>query len=151
MPARKNRPDKCRRDPTKIAPPPPKTRVAPKPEDIPHPLLAQVRPLVAGKSALFISNRSDPNLKSHLENRLGLKLTWCEGDQRKIQAQCDSIAHCSYDLVLLATGFQGHSADGVLGRAARSVGVPYIRVFKGRALACVRAIARTFGLAESAA
>lgn len=148
MPARKNRPDKCRSEPTKLAPPP-----APEPaaEDLPHPLVAQIRPFTAGKSALFVGNRNDPNLKAHLEDRFDLKVTWCEGDPRRIQAQCDSIAHSSYDLVLLATGFQGHSADGVLGRAARAVGVPFVRVFKGRSLACARALARTFGLAESTA
>ena len=112
-------------------------------------LSALVRSRVEGKSALFVSNRDDPDLKARLEERLGLDITWCDGNPRKVQAQCDSIARRSYDLVLIATGFQAHTIDGILARAARAVGVPYVRVFKGRPLACVRALARTFGLAES--
>jgi hypothetical protein len=113
------------------------------------PLVAQVRLRVQGKSALFVSNRDDPDLKARLEDRLDLKITWCDGNPRKVQAQCDSIARGSYDLVLIATGFQAHTIDGSLARAARAVDVPYVRVFKGRPLACVRALARTFGLAEN--
>ena len=99
---------------------------------------ALVRSRVQGKSALFVSNRDDPDLKARLEDRLDLKITWCDGNPRKVQAQCDSIARRSYDLVLIATGFQAHTIDGILARAARGVGVPYVRVFKGRPLAVAR-------------
>jgi hypothetical protein len=114
-------------------------------------LAALVRARVRGKSALFVSNRDDPDLKAKLEDRLGLDITWCDGNPRKVQAQCESIARRSYDLVLIATGFQAHTIDGILARAARAGGVPYVRVFKGRPLACVRALARSLGLAENPA
>jgi hypothetical protein len=136
-------------DSHKLEPPAP---AEPPDEPVDHlgdPLVAQVRSLVQGKSALFVSNRDDPDLKARLEDRLDLKITWCDGNPRKVQAQCDSIARRSYDLVLIATGFQAHTIDGSLARAARAVDVPYVRVFKGRPLACVRALARTFGLAEN--
>jgi len=138
-------------DSHKVEPPAPPE---PPEEPVDHlgdPLVAQVRSLVQGKSALFVSNRDDPDLKARLEDRLDLKITWCDGNPRKVQAQCDSIARRSYDLVLIATGFQAHTIDGSLARAARAVDVPYVRVFKGRPLACVRALARTFGLAENPA
>jgi len=112
-------------------------------------LSALVRSRVRGKSALFVSNRDDPDLKARLEDRLGLDITWCDGNPRKVQAQCESISRRSYDLVLIATGFQAHTIDGILARAARSGGVPYVRVFKGRPLACVRALARSLGLQEA--
>ena len=113
-------------------------------------LSALVRARVRGKSALFVSNRDDPDLKAKLEDRLGLDITWCDGNPRKVQAQCESISRRSYDLVLIATGFQAHTIDGILARAARAGGVPYVRVFKGRPLACVRALARSLGLQETA-
>jgi len=113
-------------------------------------LTALVRARVRGKSALFVSNRDDPDLKAKLEEKLGLEISWCDGNPRKVQAQCESISRGSYDLVLIATGFQAHMIDGILARAARAGGVPYVRVFKGRPLACVRALARTLGLHENA-
>lgn len=112
-------------------------------------LSALVRSRVDGKSALFVSNRDDPDLKARLEDRLGLDITWCDGNPRKVQAQCESITRRSYDLVLIATGFQAHTIDGILARAARAGGVPYVRVFKGRPLACVRALARSLGLQDT--
>jgi hypothetical protein len=113
-------------------------------------LFAQVRPKVEGKRVLFVSNREDPDLKSKLEDSLGLDITWCDGNARKVQAQCESIARHSYDYVLIATGFQAHNIDGILARAARGSAVPYVRVFKGRPLAVARALARTLGVATAA-
>ena len=124
--------------------------LAPADDDEPDDSLsALVRARVRGKSALFVSNRDDPDLKAKLEDRLGLDITWCDGNPRKVQAQCESIARRSYDLVLIATGFQAHTIDGILARAARAGAVPYVRVFKGRPLACVRALARSLGLQEA--
>lgn len=124
---------------------------APAADEVPDDsLTALVRARVRGKSALFVSNRDDPDLKAKLEEQLGLDISWCDGNPRKVQAQCESIARRSYDLVLIATGFQAHTIDGILARAARAGGVPYVRVFKGRPLACVRALARTLGMQESA-
>ena len=110
-----------------------------------------MRARVRGKSALFVSNRDDPDLKAKLEEQLGLDISWCDGNPRKVQAQCESIARRSYDLVLIATGFQAHTIDGILARAARAGGVPYVRVFKGRPLACVRALARSLGMQQETA
>lgn len=113
-------------------------------------LFDQVRPRVEGKRILFVSNREDPDLKARLEGSLGLDITWCDGNARKVQAQCESIARHSYDYVLIATGFQAHNIDGILARAARGSSVPYVRVFKGRPLAVARALARTLGVATAA-
>lgn len=113
-------------------------------------LVSQVRPKVEGKHVLFVSNREDPDLKARLEESLGLEITWCDGNARKVQAQCESIARRGYDYVLIATGFQAHNIDGILARAARGSGIPYVRVFKGRPLAVARALARTLGLASAA-
>lgn len=110
-------------------------------------LFGLVRPKVEGKRVLFVSNREDPDLKAKLEGSLGLDITWCDGNARKVQAQCESIARRSYDYVLIATGFQAHNIDGILARAARGSQVPYVRVFKGRPLAVARALARTLGIA----
>lgn len=125
------------------------TALAPADEPADDSLAALVRARVRGKSALFVSNRDDPDLKAKLEGQLGLEISWCDGNPRKVQAQCESIARHSYDLVLIATGFQAHTIDGILARAARAGGVPYVRVFKGRPLACVRALARSLGMNEA--
>ncbi|MCC6621411.1 MAG: hypothetical protein IT385_09150 [Deltaproteobacteria bacterium] len=113
-------------------------------------LLDLVRERVAGKTALFVSNRADPPLKDKLERELGLAIEWAEIDPRRLQARIESVRMKSYDLVLSATGFQGHSVDATLGRETRAVGLPYVRVNRGRLTTCVRAIARQFGLLEAA-
>ena len=77
---------------------------------------------------------------------LGITITWCDGSLRRVQAQCERIQRGSYDLILSATGFQVHGVDSALARAASAAGVPYVRVNRGRPVACVQAIAREFGL-----
>lgn len=109
-------------------------------------LVDAVRARVEGKKAVFISNRADPNLKSKLEERLGLQLEWCEGSPRRVQAVGTQIAAGTYDLVILATGFAGHSADAVLSKAASTAGVPFVRAYKGRSLATLRSLARDLGI-----
>jgi len=113
-------------------------------------LRALVRERTHGRRALFVSNRQDPALRHRLEDELGLTITWCQLADRRLQAQASSIASGSYDVVLAATGFLSHTADALLARAARGAGVPYVRVFRGRPLACVRAIARELGLVHTA-
>jgi hypothetical protein len=49
--------------------------------------------------------------------------------------------------VLGVTGFVGHSTDGALKVACDRADVPYVRVAKGRSGACLRALAREFGIA----
>jgi len=113
-------------------------------------LLELVRAKVAGKVALFVSNRADPPLKDKLERELGISIEWAEIDPRRLQARIESVRRLSFDIVLSATGFQGHSVDATLGRETRAVGLPYVRVNRGRLTTCVRAIARQFGLLEAA-
>ncbi len=121
----------------------------PEPEEPQDPLFAVtegVRRYTAGKKALFVSNRKDPALKVKLEDLLALELTWSVIDPRRVQAKCESITQGSFDFVLSATGFQGHNVDTALYRAARSAGVKYVRVNRGRPQTCVRALAREFGV-----
>lgn len=113
-------------------------------------LLAEVRLRVEGRRALFVSNRADPALKDKLERELGMIIEWAEIDPRRLQARIESVKQRSYDLVLSATGFQGHSVDTTLGRETRAAGLPYVRVHRGRLTSCVRALARSFGLLEAA-
>lgn len=113
-------------------------------------LLARVRERIEGKSALFVSNRADPLLKERLERELGVQIEWAEIDPRRIQSRIESVRRMSYDLVMSATGFQGHSIDATLGRETKACGLPYVRVNRGRLTTCVRALARQFGLLEAA-
>lgn len=109
-------------------------------------LAERVRSETRGRKALFVSNREDPELKARLESLLHLELTWAVIDPRRIQAKRDAIMQGSYDFVLSATGFQSHTVDATLFRAARAAGVPYVRVNRGRPLTCVRSLARELGL-----
>ncbi|MCB9788392.1 MAG: hypothetical protein H6744_17055 [Deltaproteobacteria bacterium] len=124
-------------------PEPEPTEQAPEAIDL---LAARVRRETEGRRALFVSNREDPDLKSRLEALLHLELTWSVIDPRRIQAKRDSVMQGSYDFVLSATGFQGHNVDAALCRAARSAGIPYVRVNRGRPVTCVRSLARELGL-----
>jgi len=47
-----------------------------------------------------------------------------------------------FDVVMCVTSFQNHSTDAALSRASKAAGVPYVRVHKGRPLACLRALGR---------
>ena len=109
-------------------------------------LVARVREQTHGKAAVFVSNREDPALALKLSELLGLSLTWIESTPRRLEAACEKIARGSHQLVLSATGFQLHSADASLSRASRSAGVPFVRVNRGRPVACVLAIARELGI-----
>jgi hypothetical protein len=113
------------------------------------PLLGRVRRVTEGRRVLFVSNRTDPALEAKLMSMLGISLTGCEGSLRRVQAQCIRIGSGAYDMVFSATGFQEHGTDAALYRACKPARVPYIRVDRGRPLACVQAIAREFGLAEA--
>ncbi|MEZ4267243.1 MAG: hypothetical protein R3F39_12765 [Myxococcota bacterium] len=109
-------------------------------------LAERVRRQTRGRKALFVSNREDPELKARLETLLDLELTWSVIDPRRIQAKRDAVVQGSFDFVLSATGFQGHNVDAALYRAARSAGIPYVRVNRGRPVTCVRSLARELGL-----
>jgi hypothetical protein len=77
---------------------------------------------------------------------LGITITWCDGSLRRVQAQCERITRGSYDIILSATGFQVHGVDSALASAARAASVAYVRVNRGRPVACIKAIAREFGI-----
>ncbi len=111
-------------------------------------LAAHVRVHTQGRKALFVSNREDPELGHRLHDLLGLEITWCDGSLRRVQAMCERIKGGSYHMVLSATGFQVHGVDSALARASSTAGVRYIRVNRGRPIACVQAIAREFGLRD---
>jgi hypothetical protein len=108
-------------------------------------LCDSVRPHTEGRRVLFASNRADDRLEARLTELLGVRMTGCDGAPRRVQSQCERIAQGSYDLVLSATGFQDHAIDGAMARAANAAGIPYVRVNRGRPLACAQAIARELG------
>ncbi|MEO5731380.1 MAG: hypothetical protein ABI134_21345 [Byssovorax sp.] len=108
-------------------------------------LCDRVRPHTEGRRVLFASNRQDDRLEARLTALLGVRMTGCDGAPRRVQSQCERIAQGSYDLVLSATGFQDHAIDGAMARAASAAGIPYVRVNRGRPLACAQAIARELG------
>lgn len=111
-------------------------------------LVTRVRAEVGGKRAVFVSNRKDPILKAKLEESLGLHIEWCAGSPRRVQSVADQVSGGGYDLVILATGFAGHGSDAILGKAASGVGVPFVRAYKGRPLATLRALARDLGIRQ---
>jgi hypothetical protein len=109
-------------------------------------LSERVRQHTKGSRALFVSNREDPELGARLTEMLGITITWCDGSLRRVQAQCERITRGSYDIILSATGFQVHGVDSALASAARAASVAYVRVNRGRPVACIKAIAREFGI-----
>ncbi|MBL9100174.1 MAG: hypothetical protein JNL82_04395 [Myxococcales bacterium] len=98
------------------------------------PDVAHARALFAGRRALFISNRSFPELETRLHDELGLE---CEavasvGAVRRRQALLQRIRGGTYDLVLVAHGFSGHADTEQFACACRSAGILYCAVGKGR-------------------
>jgi hypothetical protein len=111
-------------------------------------LFARVRPHTEGRNAVFVSNRLDPDLEGLLREALGFAtIDWCEGTPRRVQSVEERIGQRAFDFVLAATGFQSHSVDGALYRACKKAGIPYVRVNKGRPVACAAAIARRLAVA----
>lgn len=109
-----------------------------------------VREKTRGKRMLFVSNRKDEPLRTRLETELACEVALRDGgSDRKLEAILASIGSQSYDMVLMATGFSTHACDASLARAAKAASIPYVRVNKGRPLATIRALARTFGFQEA--
>lgn len=105
----------------------------------------RARALVQGKRALFVSNRTDPELETRLTEMLGLTLDWRSVDQpRSLQSAGERIRMGAFDLVLVATGFIDHSSEAMLREAIDATDVPMLRLGKGRLLACAQAIVRRF-------
>lgn len=115
----------------------------PMPVELLEPVVARTR----GKHALFVSNRADPALRDRLRELFEFEsIEWSQGEPKRRQALTGPIASGAYDFVLGATGFLSHSVDGQIGRACKKGHVPYIRVHRGRPLACLRAMARELGI-----
>lgn len=112
-------------------------------------LLSKVLPRTRGLRALFVSNRTDPELEETLRSTFGFAgLDWCEGSPRRVQTVSERVTRGTYDIVLGATGFQSHSMDTHLIRACRRAEVRYVRVHRGRQLACTLALARELGISS---
>lgn len=116
---------------------------------IPSELREPILPYTRGKHALFVSNRADPNLRERLKSLFEFaELDWLTGETKRRQALVTPIASGTYQFVLGATGFLSHSIDGQISQACRKGKVPYVRVHRGRPLACLRAMQRELGLEE---
>lgn len=97
-------------------------------------MVAALRRRLAGKRAIFVSNRASPEIAEGLERLLGLR---CDaealvGAPRRRQAAVERIRAGSYDLVLVAQGFAGHGDTQVLAEAAKDAGCLFWMVQKGR-------------------
>lgn len=113
------------------------------PAPLPDDLLRKVRGSTEGKRSVFVSNRRDPDLQASLQEAFGFASLDCKiAEPRRVQALGEAIEEGQYDLVLAATGFQLQSLDHLLAKACRTAGVTYVRVNRGRPLACLRALAR---------
>jgi hypothetical protein len=125
---------------------------APEPEDTtPRPtyderIFAHVKTKLPTASALFVSNREDPMLRERLTKALGWEIEWSTAEPRRISAIASAIGRGKYKVVLSATGFQDHSTDISLARAASASNTLYVRVNRGRIAACARALARELGI-----
>lgn len=98
---------------------------------------------------LFVSNRHDPARDDRLRELLGFaSLDPCVCESSRVDAKARSIRQGGYDLVLAATGFLPHKVDGALKDACRLLGVPYVRVNRGRPLQCLRRLTQDLGLAR---
>ena len=112
-------------------------------------LAACLRPRTAGRRVLFVSNRHDPARDDRLRELLGFaSLDPCVCESSRVDAKARSIRQGGYDLVLAATGFLPHKVDGALKDACRLLGVPYVRVNRGRPLQCLRRLTQDLGLAR---
>lgn len=112
-------------------------------------VLAAILEFTRGKNALVVSNRNDPDQDAEIERILQLT-TVDHGliDPRRIEALTERVERGSYDLVLAATGFMPHKADGSLRRACAKARIPYVRMNRGRPRACLRHLARDLGLSQ---
>jgi hypothetical protein len=113
-------------------------------------IAAEARKRTQGSRALFVANRDEPDLRARLDQALGITVTWCEGRTRRVEAACRRIALGHYALVLCTTELEDHPCDGKLSGAARAAGIQFLRVHRGRPAACIKAIARSLGIAGAA-
>ncbi len=107
----------------------------------PAKLVTQARERCAGKRIVIVSHRRDPELQRRVEGALqGASIDWAVSEPKRLEALAQTIG--DYDLVLGALGLQAPRPDCALARACRVADTPYLRVNRGRPVACLRAIAR---------
>jgi hypothetical protein len=111
-------------------------------------LVASVRDRTSGLRALFVATTDDPAVKARLEETLGLSVTTSDEAPAHVQSEIGRIEEGSYDLLVAATEFRSSPADSRFAHACRRANIPYVRVYRGRTLACARAIAREMGIAS---
>ncbi len=115
----------------------------------------QARARVIGLRALVVGNRADPTLESTLIKRFGLKAAdFCDGTKlRVLNNACERVRSGSVDVVLLVTGFIGHTVEQMVRKAAKGRQIGIVRADKGRPGQMARAILRDLGprQAEAAA
>ena len=101
----------------------------------------------SGKRALLISNRNNPELDRILSDTFQFAdLEHVEIENSKKGSLVENIVAGSYDLILSVTGYQNHSTDHAIASAAKSAGILYSRVYRGRKQGCIRALYRDLGL-----
>lgn len=96
--------------------------------------LPALRSQLAGRRALFVGNRSAPEIEALLAEHLGVRCTAVDtaSHPRRRRSVHARILHGAYDLVLIAHGFTGHAETEQLGAACRQAGVSFWMVDKGR-------------------
>jgi len=113
---------------------------APDPEGlqstIPH--VPEVRTLIHGMHAAFLTNRKSPMVRAALRDLVGLRCDIIVNKVRRRQALCKRIASGRYDLVMVAHGFLSHGDTAKIRDACSDAGIPYIAVDKGRPATLIR-------------
>ncbi|MFT4710483.1 MAG: hypothetical protein ACI8Q9_001611 [Planctomycetota bacterium] len=105
--------------------------------------LAAVREHTAGKRALLVSNRNDPDQESAITETFGFAdLVQVAFDSDGIGSTASHIETGAFDFVLSVTGVQNHGTDHALAAAAKVSGAVYSRVYRGRRFGCIRALYR---------
>ncbi len=106
----------------------------------------RLKPHTKGQRALFISNRAEPDLWQTLSELLGMTIDGDTIEPARIRSRCEALGRGNYDLVLAVTGFIGHHTEYTLRKACRNSRARYVRVYKGRPLSCLRALADVHGV-----
>lgn len=113
--------------------------------------LVELRARIAGKRAIFVTNRPSPEIQAEISARLGLR---CEavavvGSPRRRRAVIKRISAGSYDIVLVAHGFAGHGDTELLAAAAKKAGCLFRLVDKGRIGKIVTSLSEALGVGRS--
>jgi hypothetical protein len=97
-----------------------------------------------GQRILLVNNRSDPALLEALKSELEAEeVDGVSIDDRRLLTAAERVRNRSYDIVLCATGFMSHKAEGKIHEACNAAEVPYVRVGKGRLVTVIRRLGQT--------